>query len=101
MNKFASGKHAKGTCDVCGFTTKMNALKALIVKGKTTGVLACEPCWVPDHPQLHIGERKVVDAQSLRRPRPDVSREASRNIAWGWNPICGAAAVSEIGQVTV
>lgn len=101
MNKFSSGKRALGTCDVCGLTFKLKELKPLVVKYKQTGVLACEPCWVPDHPQLHIGERKVVDAEALRKPRPDTSKMASRNIVWGWNPIVGGSAKAELGQVTV
>lgn len=101
MNKFSSGNHALGACDVCGQTVKLNTLKALVVKNKVTGVLACEPCWVPDHPQLHIGERKVVDAEALRRPRPDSTKDDSRNTAWGWKPIRGVEAKTEIGQVTV
>ena len=68
---FASGKNSIAECDVCGFVYKRHALKPLIVKGKNTNIQACDSCWNPDHPQLHIGEVPITDPQGIRNPRPD------------------------------
>ena len=70
-NRFASGQNAISECDVCGFRYKLRSLRALIIKGKNTNILACQECWDPDHPQLHLGEFPVSDPQAIRNPRPD------------------------------
>lgn len=98
-NQFASGRHALALCDVCGLTCKLKELKALVVKTKTTNVMACSDCWSPDQPQLQVGMYPVNDLQALRNPRPDqatgVSGEASsRDFQWGWAPVGGGSAVS-------
>lgn len=69
--RFASNKRAVAICDVCGFQYKLKELRKLIVKGRDTNVKACQECWNPDHPQLHLGEYPVDDPQALRDPRPD------------------------------
>ena len=69
--RFASNKRALGICDVCGFQCKLKELRNLIVKGRDTNVKACQECWDPDHPQVHLGEYPVNDPQALRNPRPD------------------------------
>lgn len=79
-SKYASGKYAHQFCDVCGFRVKYGVLKELFEKDAATGVLACKTCWNPSHPQLRLGEKKVVDPQSLRRPRPDAGLEQSRQL---------------------
>lgn len=81
-NQFASGKYTIAECDVCGFRYKLKQLKALVVKGETTKILACPACWVPDHPQLHLGRYPVYDPQAIRDPRPDRSYDQSRDIDW-------------------
>ena len=43
-----------------------------------TGLLVCEECWDPDHPQNHLGREPVNDPQALRNPRPDKSLTESR-----------------------
>jgi hypothetical protein len=70
-SRFASARIAIAECDICGFRYKRRELKALIVKGKDTNIQACQECWNPDHPQLHIGERPIYDPQAIRNPRPD------------------------------
>lgn len=114
-NKFASGNHGLGICDVCGFQYKLKELKELIVKQRKTNMLACRECWNEDQPQLMIGTFPVDDPQALRNPRPDTSywqggltglqidvinpanpqsimsfgtpSDGSRVIQWGWNPV--------------
>jgi hypothetical protein len=98
-NRFASGKRAIAECDVCGQRYKLKQLRKLIVKTKTTNILACPECWNPDHPQLQLGMYPVDDPQALRDPRRDNSYfqsgidddgypgEGSRVIQWGWNPV--------------
>lgn len=96
-NRFASGRHAIAACDVCGFRYRLHDLHALIIKNKTTNILACEECWSPDHPQLQLGLYPVDDPQAIENPRPDRGyfspgndgAGGSRDIYWGWNPVGG------------
>jgi len=69
--RYASGKKALGLCDICGFTYKLRQLKAEIVKGRRTEILACPECWSADQPQLKVGMYPVYDPPALRNPRPD------------------------------
>ena len=95
-NPYASGRNAIAECDVCGFRYKLTALKKLVVKGKLINVLACPACWVPDQPQLMLGEFPVDDPQAIRNPRPDNSyylQDGSRRIEWGWAPVGGASSI--------
>jgi len=110
-SKFAVGKLAFGFCDVCGQRYKLHELKPLVIKTKTTNILACTECWNPDHPQLSLGLYPVQDAWALRNPRPDTSYYqsglnglqltytdngtpdgGSRLFQWGFNPVGGARA---------
>lgn len=80
-NRYASEKRALGVCDVCGFTYKLRELRTVIRKGRDTNVKACDTCWDPDHPQLHLGDFRVDDPQALRDPRSDAAeRDASREL---------------------
>ena len=88
-NKFASGKHSIAGCDRCGQRFKLKALKELVIKTKPVGLLVCPECWEPDHPQLQLGMYPVEDPQAVRDPRPDGNLIASRDTAWGWNPVGG------------
>lgn len=77
--KFASGKHAFGFCDICGFrVNKLAAMKKVVVNEKMTNLKVCSTCFDPDHPQLKIGRVQINDPQALREPRPDPSLQASR-----------------------
>lgn len=123
-NQFASGKIAISICDRCGFQYLLKELKYEVVKQKRTGLLVCQSCYNPDHPQLMLGTFPVYDPQALRNPRMDTSYaisgplangnlgEGSRNIYWGWNPVGGGdasidntpnplAAKGLIGTITV
>ena len=106
---YASGKHAFGFCDRCGFRTKLVDLKKELVKQRITGSLVCPDCWTPDQPQLMLGTFPVFDPMALRDPRPDQLTE-SRDIQWGWAPVgmpttfdlpSTMAGVGEVGTVTV
>lgn len=68
---FASGKYAKGVCDICGFKVMLLELRETTVRGHLTGKLACSDCWDPDHPQNFLGMTPVYDPQALRRSRPE------------------------------
>ena len=70
--KFASGKHALGICDICGFQFPLMDLRPLVIRGKTTNIMACKADWNEDHPQNKLGEVRVDDPQALRNPRPDI-----------------------------
>lgn len=89
-NRFSSAKHSIAECDVCGFRYKLHELRPLVVKTKTTGILACPTCWSPDQPQLQLGMYPVDDPQAVRNPRADLSYyepNGSRLTQWGWNPV--------------
>lgn len=77
---------ALGLCDVCGFSFKLNTLKAQIFDQRPTGMLVCSTCWDLDNPQLQLGQYPIDDPQSLRDPRPDVGVPGSTGL-FGWMPI--------------
>ena len=76
--KFATGRYANAICDICGIRAKLLSLRETTVRGNATGLLACETCFDPDHPQNFLDRYVVADAQALRRPRPDTGLQASR-----------------------
>jgi len=99
MANFATSRNAIGECDVCGFQYKLNRLRSLIVKRVDTNIKACPECWESDHPQLHIGELKVIDAQAVRNPRPDFAGYAqSRAVI---TPVTQNVGTGFVGTVTV
>jgi hypothetical protein len=118
MATFASARNSIAQCDVCGFRYKLLDLKALVVKTKTTNILACPACWVEDQPQLQVGMYLVVDPQAVRDPRPDNRADVTNNpIFTGWDAngwpiytlfapsptstIAGAVVACETGTLTV
>ena len=102
-SKFASGKHAFGYCDRCGFRAKLSRLRELTIKTKQVNIRVCKQCWEADHPQLQIGMYPISDPQAIRNARPDQSLGpgGSRAIVWGWNPVMGCGSIGEVGTVTV
>ena len=78
MSDFASGRHAKAICDICGVRCDYTELKEVMRAGLPTNLLACNYCWDKDHPQLFLGRKPVRDRQALRRPRPDNSNADGR-----------------------
>ena len=120
-SKYALGKIALGTCDVCGMEYLLKTLRPLTIKTKITNILVCKQCWEKDQPQLSLGMYPVFDPQALRNPRRDTSYQVSgldvnnlpsggsRVIEWGWAPVGGASqfdtvltpnALIGIGQVS-
>jgi hypothetical protein len=71
MARYATGKHALGSCDRCGWNFRLNALKELIVNEAKTNLLVCAACFDKDHPQYLVGKLPVEDPQALQNPRPD------------------------------
>lgn len=67
---FASGKHAFGFCDICGFRYPLHDLKTEVINLEKTGIRACSECWSPDNPQTQLGRHSFDDPQALRNPRP-------------------------------
>jgi len=53
-------------CDRCGFKRKSND-----VREEWTGLMVCEECWEPRHPQDFI--RSIPDDQTVPFTRPDDS----------------------------
>lgn len=72
MADFATGKHAYGFCERCGFRYPYGELKAEAYKGVPKHNRVCPDCWDEDHPQNFVGTFVVDDPQALRRPAPDV-----------------------------
>lgn len=100
--KYAHGTHASAICDICGLTVPYNSLKPIVEFRKPTGMLACDDCWVEDHPQNALKDlRNVQDAEALRNPRPEDNNPGLTNIWWGWNPVYSLVAKGEVGQVQV
>ena len=67
---FASGKHAFGFCDICGFRYPLHELKTEVINLEQTDTRACPECWSPDNPQTQLGRYSFDDPQALRNPRP-------------------------------
>jgi len=76
---FASGKRSHAICDRCGFKYRYPQLQFEIENLRRNGLKVCPSCLDDDHPQLQLGKEKVVDAQSLRDPRPDVAEASTDN----------------------
>ena len=76
---YASGKHAFGFCDICGFRYKLHDLRAVVSNMEKTGIMACDECWSPDHPQNQLGRHNFDDPQALMNPRP-VGATAGRDL---------------------
>tara|TARA_R110002012_G_scaffold42819_3_gene116293 strand:- start:489 stop:1637 length:1149 start_codon:yes stop_codon:yes gene_type:complete len=68
---FASGKHAFGFCDICGFRYPLHELKTEVINLEQTDTRACPECWSPDNPQTQLGRHHFDDPQALRNPRPN------------------------------
>jgi hypothetical protein len=78
--KFASGQWALGHCDICAFRYRLLDLKPTTVRGRKTGLLACPTCWDRDHEQNFLDKYVTVDPQALRYARPDIGKNASRQL---------------------
>lgn len=85
-DKFASGRWALGTCDMCAQVYKLRELRPEIYNQRPTGFLVCESCWDLDNPQLQLGKFPINDPQALRNPRIDTNLLQSREL-WGWSPV--------------
>ena len=98
MSTYAAGKKALGICDVCGFQYKLKQLKVVVRNRVPTGLLACPSCWDEQHPQEDLGLYRVVDAQSVRNPRPDNAEYAqSRGITIQVVAVVAIGSVESVG----
>lgn len=84
--EFAAGTYAFGFCDRCGFRYQLNELKPEVVNKVPNGLLVCDPCLDPDHPQLELGRFKIRDPQTLLNPRPDLAQDESQSL-FSWEPV--------------
>jgi hypothetical protein len=85
-SKFAAGRRALGTCDMCAQVYLLHELKPEIYNQRPTGFLVCADCWDLDQPQLQVGKYPINDPQALRNPRVDTNLLQSREL-WGWAPV--------------
>lgn len=100
-NKFASGKHAFGLCDICGQRYPLRLLKPLTINRKVANTRVCPDDWNPDHPQYRIGLLNMNDPQALKNARPDIGSDNFRSIEWGWNPLYGSTVTTSTGTLVV
>lgn len=71
---YATGKHAIGECQRCGFVYKLSALRP----DGENNLLVCRDCFDIKHPaKTPIDTR---DAMVLRRPAPDLDAVAAREL---------------------
>ena len=94
---FASGKHAFGFCDICGFRYPLHELKTEVINLEQTDTRACPECWSPDNPQTQLGRYSFDDPQALRNPRP-VGGTSGRDLpaAYRWDFSTGVEKVDPI-----
>ncbi len=78
---FASGRHALGICDRCGWEYPLNDLIDQVRAGLETGLLVCSECDDADNPQLLLGRLRFDDPEALRNPRPDTGNPISRGLS--------------------
>jgi hypothetical protein len=97
--KFASGKFAKGICDVCGVGYMLFELRMTTIRGQPTHIMACPTCWDLDHPQNFLPYAVHMDAEALRLPRPE-DYYMSR-ILPHWRPCDALPSTIELGDVEV
>ena len=98
--KYATGKHAVGICDICGFEYPLNQLKSVVVKRKITNKKACSYCFDEDHPQLFLGEKIIVDGEAIRNPRPETNTNVVNSVVTTVNNAYIGASL-DLGVVTV
>lgn len=100
MATYASGKHAFGFCDRCGFRYDLSELKPEIENQRPNGLKVCWVCFDVDHPQLQLGKFPINDPIVLKDPRPD--RALGRGL-FGWAPVGDNAMtiIADLGTVFV
>ena len=81
MARFASGKHALGECDRCGFAVPYRSLSAEITQGRPNGLRVCPACLDKDHPQETLLPRiRPDDPQALQFARPQQNLDQQRQM---------------------
>lgn len=85
-DKFAAGRRALGTCDMCAQVFLLHELRPEIYNRRPTGFLVCSDCWDLDNPQLQLGSFPINDPMALFNPRVDTHLIESREL-WGWHPV--------------
>ena len=95
MVNFASGRHAHGFCDRCGFRYDLVELKSEFVNRKEVGNSICPTCYDIDHEQYELQRLNIRDPQALRNPSTDNALADSRKL-FGWNPVGNPSTVIQI-----
>lgn len=92
--------HAIGFCDRCGFKYKLADLREEVRDKRKTGIKTCPTCYEPDHEQLQVGKKRIVDPIALPGARTDTSLTESRSV-FSWNPVGfdDMYLVANVGQV--
>jgi len=94
--KYASGKYALAICDICGLQCAYLDLRVVVREGKATGLQSCKNCIDKSQPKP---PKTPVDAEALRRPRPERWDDSRRIL--NWKPVDGPWLNLQLGAVTV
>lgn len=98
---YASGRNARGICDVCGFACRYGEMRDRITNRRRDGLRVCPRCDDKDNPQLQIGRVNTFDPQALYQPRSDSPEMGSQRALAGFNPVVGLSIPTAMGSVTV
>jgi hypothetical protein len=97
-------KPVPGICDRCGQRFRLQQLKPEHVLGLNTGLLVCQKCIDPSHPQLDTRGIRTDDRQSVPDSRSDSAELAASRALFGFNPVGAeltSTAIVSIGRVRV
>lgn len=75
-----------GICDRCSFQYKLKDLHSQVINQRKSGLLVCKDCLDIDHEQLRLGNKRVVDKEAQKNPRPDPGLADSRELTGSYDP---------------
>lgn len=75
---YARGTYSKAACDRCGHLYPYGTLQEEYKNDMRTGLMTCEACWDPQHPQDRP-PRHIADSQALAHPRPRQEKDADND----------------------
>lgn len=101
MAVYARGDQALAICDICNFQCYYKDLRDYVQNRKKTGQRVCPDCFDQDQPQFWIGEKRTLDPQALRNPRPATIDNAFSRGFWGWNPVATFLITVTLARPTV
>ena len=95
---WASGKYSRAECDRCGQSHAYTDMVEQVENERGTGFYVCYACLDEDHPQYRLGKIRIIDPQSLQRPRPPSNTDRA---FFGWPTMTGEERTVRLGTVRV